>query len=181
MVNRAQAGRIGAHALHAKVSDPIAHTAPARKAFLDRFERQVDPDGILEPAERARRAAHAKKAYFLSLSLKSARSRAASSAEKKASRQRAHLEALALRAEIVGDGPASSVYRLFAADGSLLYVGKTSRGLLRVHEHATSAAWWTQVAYQTFEHFETESQALAAEEHAIRSEHPLHNTRHAQP
>lgn len=47
----------------------------ARQAFLDRFERQVDPDGILDPAERARRAESAKRAHFLRLSLKSARAR----------------------------------------------------------------------------------------------------------
>ncbi len=67
-----------AHALHAQV-DGTAHTAPARKAFLDRFEREVDPDGELEPAERARRAGHARKAYFIGLALKSAKARRRSS------------------------------------------------------------------------------------------------------
>jgi hypothetical protein len=42
---------------------------------MDRFEKQVDPNGELDPAERARRAEHAKKAYFTGLSLKSARRR----------------------------------------------------------------------------------------------------------
>ncbi|MFG2016515.1 hypothetical protein [Actinomadura geliboluensis] len=56
--------------------DPVEMTAPARKAFLDRFEKQVDPDGILDPAERARRAEHARKAYFKRLALASARARA---------------------------------------------------------------------------------------------------------
>jgi len=73
-------GRLGAHALHARVADPAAHTAPARKAFLDRFELQVDPDGVLAPAERARRAEHARKAYFIGLALKSARARSRPSA-----------------------------------------------------------------------------------------------------
>lgn len=72
---RSLIGRLGAHALHAQVTDPTAHTAPAREAFLSRFERQVDPGGVLDPAERARRAEHAKKAYFLSLALKSAQAR----------------------------------------------------------------------------------------------------------
>jgi hypothetical protein len=67
--------RIAAHSLHAKVADPKAHTAPARRAFLDRFERQVDPDGVLSTEERQRRAEHARKAYFLSLARKSARAR----------------------------------------------------------------------------------------------------------
>ncbi len=75
------AGRAGAHALHASIADPAAHTAPARAAFLDRFERAVDPEGVLAPAERAQRAQHARKAYFLGLALKSsqARSRRAAS------------------------------------------------------------------------------------------------------
>jgi hypothetical protein len=68
--------RMAAHLLHARVTDPTAHTAPARTAFLSRFEREVDPDGQLDPAERTRRAEHAKKAYFLKLALASRDSRA---------------------------------------------------------------------------------------------------------
>ena len=68
--------RMAAHALHAKVSDPAAHTAPARQVFLSRFEREVDPEGVLEPRERARRAEHAKKAYFLKLAQASSKARA---------------------------------------------------------------------------------------------------------
>ncbi len=68
--------RMAAHALHARVADPTAHTAAARKVFLSRFEREVDPDGVLEPQERARRAEHAKKAYFLKLAVASSRARA---------------------------------------------------------------------------------------------------------
>jgi hypothetical protein len=61
--------------LHAKVNDPAAHTAPARAAFLDKFDREVDPDGVLKPEDRARRSAHARKAYFTRLALKSAQAR----------------------------------------------------------------------------------------------------------
>lgn len=71
---------IAAHALWAKTADPSAHTAPARTAFLERFERQVDPDGILPPEERARRAEHARKAWFKRLALAISRARAARSA-----------------------------------------------------------------------------------------------------
>jgi hypothetical protein len=74
--NRALQARMAAHALHARVEDPVAHTAPARKVFLSRFEREVDPEGLLEPQERARRAEHAKKAYFTQLALASSRARA---------------------------------------------------------------------------------------------------------
>lgn len=72
---RSMHARLAAHSLHAQVEDPSAHTAPARAAFMARFERQVDPDGKLSPQERARRAEHARKAYFLALSLKAAKKR----------------------------------------------------------------------------------------------------------
>lgn len=72
---RSLRSRLAAHELHARVSDPSAHTAPARKAFLKSFELQVDPDGVLPAPERKRRAEHARKAYFTRLALKSARAR----------------------------------------------------------------------------------------------------------
>lgn len=63
-------GRLAAHTRWATVEDRRAATAAARKAFLDRFERQVDPDRVLEPAERARRAESARKAHMARLALK---------------------------------------------------------------------------------------------------------------
>jgi hypothetical protein len=75
--DRSLRASIAAHESWAKTADPTARTAPARTAFLDRFEREVDPDGELPPAERARRAEHARKAYFQRLALKSARARRA--------------------------------------------------------------------------------------------------------
>lgn len=77
---RRMRAQIAAHVLWASCTDPSAHTAPARSAFLERFEREVDPDGVLTPEERARRAAHARKAYFRRLSLASSRARAAKNA-----------------------------------------------------------------------------------------------------
>ncbi|WP_084143610.1 hypothetical protein [Amycolatopsis taiwanensis] len=56
--------------------DRAAATAPARAAFNDRWERQVDPDAVLEPHERAIRAEHAKKAHFTAMAMKSAKARA---------------------------------------------------------------------------------------------------------
>jgi hypothetical protein len=71
------AGRLGAHTSWAITEDRTARTAPAREKFLDRFERQVDPDGVLDPQERGIRAEHARKAYFTRLSLKAAEARRA--------------------------------------------------------------------------------------------------------
>ena len=73
--HRALAASIAAHSKWALTADPTAATAPARKAFLDRFEREVDPEGVLPAVERARRAEHARKAYFTRLALKSAQAR----------------------------------------------------------------------------------------------------------
>lgn len=72
---RSLRGQIAAHESWARSEDPSARTAPARKAALDRFEKQVDPDGVLTPSERAKRAEHARKAHFKRLALKSAKVR----------------------------------------------------------------------------------------------------------
>jgi hypothetical protein len=64
--------RLAAHTLHATGG---TNTGPARAAFLSRFDREVDPDGILDPDERSRRAEHARKAYFTRLALRSAQVR----------------------------------------------------------------------------------------------------------
>lgn len=68
-------GRIGAHLSWANTADPAACTKPARDAMLARFEREVDPDGVLDVRERARRAESAKRCYFSALALKSAQAR----------------------------------------------------------------------------------------------------------
>lgn len=67
--------QIAAHESWARTDDRSARTAKARKAALDRFEREVDPTGELTPQERAKRAEHARKAYFARLALKSAQAR----------------------------------------------------------------------------------------------------------
>lgn len=66
--------RLAAHSKWA-THDPLEGTAKARAAFLNRFEQEVDPTGALDPAERRRRAEHARKAYFARLALKSAQAR----------------------------------------------------------------------------------------------------------
>lgn len=68
--------RAAAHSSWAKTPDRTARTEKARAAAMARFERQVDPGGVLPPAERRKRADSAKKAYFLTLAAKSAAVRA---------------------------------------------------------------------------------------------------------
>lgn len=67
--------RIGGLALAAQ-RDPREYTRAARAAFLSKFELEVDPDGSLAPAERARRAAAARRLHFTRLAHASAKSRA---------------------------------------------------------------------------------------------------------
>jgi hypothetical protein len=75
MSTPAQQGRIGADVSWSRTIDRTARTEPGRKGFLARFEREVDPDGVLPEAERARRAEHARKAYMQKLALASAERR----------------------------------------------------------------------------------------------------------
>jgi hypothetical protein len=72
---RSLAGRVAAYESWARTSDRSARTAPARRAMLDKFEREVDPNNELEPGERAKRAEFARKAYFTRLALKSVQAR----------------------------------------------------------------------------------------------------------
>lgn len=77
---RSMAARVASYSSWANTADPSARTAPARAAFMERFERQVDPDGVLPVVERQRRAEAARKAHFTRLALASARSRRKSAA-----------------------------------------------------------------------------------------------------
>jgi len=63
--------RLAAHSKWAQTPNRTAATAAARAATAGRWERQVDPEGLLDPQERARLADSAKKAYFVRLALKS--------------------------------------------------------------------------------------------------------------
>lgn len=47
--------------------DPALNMARARDGQWAKFERQVDPDGTLDPAERQRRAKRAQRAHMIKL------------------------------------------------------------------------------------------------------------------
>ncbi|MGK8525171.1 hypothetical protein ACRS6B_28180 [Nocardia asteroides] len=74
-VERTLRARIAAHESWAKTSDRAARTAKARAAMASKFDRIVDPDGLLSPEERAYRADQARKAHYTRLALKSAQVR----------------------------------------------------------------------------------------------------------
>jgi hypothetical protein len=72
---RSLRGQIAANESWARTPDRPARTRAARQAMNEKFEREVDPDGTLLPAERAKRAENLRKAYFARLALKSAQAR----------------------------------------------------------------------------------------------------------
>jgi hypothetical protein len=72
---RRRRARIAAHASWAATSDRAARTAAGTAAFCARFEQQVDPEGMLEPEQRAEMARHARIAYMLRLAERSAAAR----------------------------------------------------------------------------------------------------------
>ncbi|HYK94345.1 MAG TPA: hypothetical protein VE011_00540 [Candidatus Dormibacteraeota bacterium] len=64
-------GRLGAYTMLSR-NDPHEITKAARAAFVSKFERDVDPDGVLPLEERLRRAEMARKAHYTRLALRSA-------------------------------------------------------------------------------------------------------------
>lgn len=56
--------RLAANARWAKTDDRAAATQAARDGLTAKFEREVDPDGALDPRERARRVENARAAHM---------------------------------------------------------------------------------------------------------------------
>jgi hypothetical protein len=86
---------MGANALHGQGK---TNTAPAFAARIAKFEAQADPDGVLSPEERRRRAGYLMKADMQRLALKSSRVRGA----RKVKRLRAEADALEQRVKEAG-------------------------------------------------------------------------------
>ena len=73
---RSMRARMAAHAKHAKY-DSKEQTEPARRAFIERFINEVDPDRELPERERQRRAEHKMREHMARLSFQSSRARKA--------------------------------------------------------------------------------------------------------
>jgi predicted GIY-YIG superfamily endonuclease len=69
------------------------------------------------------------------------------------------------------------VYRYFAGDGALLYVGVTSRWTQRDSNHRGSSTWYADVARHELEHYEDRTVAAQREAEVINIENPRHNRR----
>lgn len=68
-----------------------------------------------------------------------------------------------------------TVYRFYATDGALLYVGCSGAILARLYSHECATWWWKEVASTTQVHYSDKASALAAEATAIRDEAPRYN------
>lgn len=66
------------------------------------------------------------------------------------------------------------VYRLYDAEGALLYVGLTKNPLGRFSKHGAKP-WWREVAYKELVWFDNRTDAQVAERQAIFHEEPVHN------
>ena len=75
--DRRLSAQIASNARWARESNRTAATRPALEGMRRKFEQQVDPEGALDPVERAKRAESARKAHFQRLALKSAQARRA--------------------------------------------------------------------------------------------------------
>jgi len=82
--------------------------------------------------------------------------------------------ALTPEVEIGTEAP-TALYRLFATDGALLYIGITGDLSKRLARHARTKNWWPDVSRKTVTWFQTRRHALLAEATAIRDEKPPFN------
>lgn len=73
--DRVLVARIAAAERWARTSDRTEATAPARRGLTAKFEREADPDGVLPPEERARRADLLMRAHMLRMARRSAQAR----------------------------------------------------------------------------------------------------------
>ena len=65
----------------------------------------------------------------------------------------------------------TAVYRLFAADDTLLYVGVAKRFGTRWEQHARAQPWWPHVDHQTVYWHPSRESALLVEKAAIERPH----------
>jgi hypothetical protein len=70
------------------------------------------------------------------------------------------------------------LYRLFRADGTLLYAGVSDDWTRRLRQHWLGKEWAPEILSVTLETYPSRAAVLAAECKAIRGEDPLYNIQH---
>lgn len=78
------------------------------------------------------------------------------------------------RSRLAKPDRACAVYRLYNEGGDLLYVGKSINPESRLRQHERRI-WWKDVTQIVHQWFDSEADALRAEDAAIRDENPLYN------
>ncbi len=76
---------------------------------------------------------------------------------------------------------AGCVYRAYANDGELLYVGATTNPKSRLHQHACDAIWRKAVARWRIRWYTDWTTAVQAEKEAIATEYPRWNITYRSP
>lgn len=71
-----------------------------------------------------------------------------------------------------------ALYRFFAADDELLYIGIAADPGRRLTQHSVVKIWWHEVARVTIEQHASRPAVLTAERLAIKLEHPRYNIIH---
>lgn len=67
------------------------------------------------------------------------------------------------------------LYRHFAADDTLLYVGISLSAVYRLAQHRQASSWFGEIARVSIEKYPSRAEALQAETKAIQTEKPKHN------
>lgn len=67
------------------------------------------------------------------------------------------------------------LYRIWDADGALLYVGISTNPDMRMYKHKRHQPWWSEVDGVSYEWFPNRESAQGAERSAIHHENPTHN------
>lgn len=68
-----------------------------------------------------------------------------------------------------------TLYRMYGADGRLLYVGISATPSSRFVRHRQEKEWWSEIARIDLEHHGSRQQVMDAERAAIEREHPKYN------
>lgn len=69
----------------------------------------------------------------------------------------------------------TAVYRFWAADGSLIYVGFTASLRQRFLDHQADKPWWPEVARKTVRWYPTRGDAATAEDAVLAARRPRYN------
>jgi predicted GIY-YIG superfamily endonuclease len=72
-------------------------------------------------------------------------------------------------------GTATALYRIFAADDRLLYVGVSINPTGRLKQHRYTQAWWPEAQKCEVQWHLSGREAYEAETEAIKTEHPKYN------